>query len=60
MNESDMIDKVIDMLTQLDEQFEKFKKFKNNNAEKLCVYIKIKELIFWLTYYKELLEEEEE
>lgn len=57
MNEEELIEKTIDVLSQLDEYFERFN---NNNVEKLNIYTKTKELIFWLTYYKENLEEENE
>lgn len=50
MSEIELIDKTIDMLTQLDEYLEKLT---DNNIEKVNIYTKTKELVFWLTYYKD-------
>ena len=49
MSEIELIDKTIDMLAQLDEYLEKLT---DNNIEKVNIYTKTKELVFWLTYYK--------
>lgn len=57
MNEIELIDETIDLLSQLDEYFERLN---DNNIEKINIYIKIKELIFWLTYYKEQVGESED
>lgn len=50
MSEEELIDKTINMLAQLDEYLEKLN---DNNIEKLNIYTKTKELVFWLTYYKD-------
>lgn len=55
MNEEELIDRTIDVLSQLDEYLEKLN---DNNIEKVNIYTKNKELIFWLTYYKERKEDE--
>ena len=50
MNEKELIEKTIDTLAQLDEYLEKLT---DNNIEKVNIYTKTKELVFWLTYYKD-------
>lgn len=56
MREEDIIDKTIDILSRLDEYYEKLE---DNTIEKANIYTKTKELVFWLTYYKENKEFEE-
>lgn len=52
----DIIDKSIEMLSKLDECFENLEV---NDIEKINILTKSKELVFWLTYYKdEYLEDE--
>lgn len=51
MSEEEIIDKTIDILTRLDEYYENLE---DNTIEKVNIYTKAKELVFWLTYYKEL------
>ena len=53
--EIELIDKTTETLAELDTYFERFKE---DNLEKLNICTKSKELIFWLTYYKEKLEEQ--
>ena len=52
--EEELINKTIDTLSQLDDYFEMFEV---EGLEKINICTKTKELIFWLQYYKELLEE---
>ena len=54
--EIELIDKTTETLSELDTYFERFKE---DNLEKLNICTKSKELIFWLTYYKEKLEEQQ-
>lgn len=49
-----LIKKSINVLAELDECFEKLS---SNNMEKVNIYTKTKELVFWLTYYLENYEE---
>ena len=55
MNEEEIIDKTIEILTRLDEYYESLQ---DNTLEKVNIYTKTKELVFWLTYYKEMKEDE--
>ena len=55
MSEEEIIDKTIDILSRLDEYYETLE---DNTVEKANIYTKAKELVFWLTYYKENKEDE--
>lgn len=52
--EIELIDRTTEVLSELDTYFERFSV---DNLEKINICTKSKELIFWLTYYKEKLEE---
>lgn len=51
--EIELIDKTIQTLSELDQYFERLS---NDNLEKLNICSKSKELVFWLTYYRDTLE----
>lgn len=51
-----LIEKTAATLAELDMYFERLS---NDNLEKLNICSKSKELVFWFTYYKEKLENEE-
>lgn len=52
------INDVIKMLLKLDMYFED--NLEEDNIQKTCVSIKLKELIFWLTWYKDDIGDEED
>lgn len=52
--EIELIDKTIETLSELDTYFERLSQ---DNLEKVNICTKSKELVFWLTYYRDKLEE---
>lgn len=56
-NEIKLIEKTVATLSELDMYFEKLSQ---DNLEKINICSKSKELVFWLTYYRDSLEYEQQ